>query len=67
MAITMNMCDSRERWRTWEDVGREGRRNNGRTAWPRIVGCRASRGTGVPQHVTLELGTAAYAKEVAGL
>ena len=26
----MDMCDSRERWRTWEDVGRGGIRNNGR-------------------------------------
>ena len=34
----------RESWRTQENVG-QGRRNNGRTAKQRIVGCLASRGT----------------------
>ena len=37
-----------------EKVGREGRRNNGQTAWQRIVGHLASRGTGAPSHLTLE-------------
>ena len=43
----------REAWRTQRNVDRWGRRNNGRTAWHRIVGCWVSRKTGVPPDVRL--------------
>ena len=53
---------SRESWRTGGNVGRGGRRKNGRTAWRRIFGYLASRGTGAPPHLTLGSGIAQYVK-----
>ena len=53
-----------ERGKTW--AGRGGRRNNGRTAWQRIVGYLASRGTGAPPHVTLGCGLVQQAPYVRG-
>ena len=46
----------RESSRTRENVGRGGRRKNGRTAWQIIFGYLASRGTGAPPHLTLGYG-----------
>ena len=48
----------RESSRTRGNVGRGGRRNNGRTAWQMIFGYLASRGTGASPHLTLESGIA---------
>ena len=48
-----------------DNMGREGRIKNGRTAWQRIVGSLASRRTGVPPHLTLGFGTAQDVKGVA--
>ena len=45
----------------------EGRRNNGRTAWQRIVGYLASRGTGATLRLTLGSGIAQYVKGAVGL
>ena len=50
-----------------ENVDRGGRRNNGRTAWQRIVSYLASRGIGAPPHLTLGSGTAQYVKGAVGL
>ena len=50
------------RERTRENVDRRRRRNNERTAWERIVGYLASRGTGASPHLTLGFGKAQYAK-----
>ena len=38
-------------------MGQGGRKNNGRTAWQRIVGYLALRGTGAPPHLTLGFDT----------
>ena len=48
-------------------VGRGGRRNNGRTAWQRIFGYLASRGSGRLPHLTLGPGIAQYVKGTVGL
>ena len=56
-----------ESWRTRENVGRGGRRNNGRTAWQMILGYLASRGTGAPPHLTLGSDIAQYVKGTVGL
>ena len=53
-----------------ENVGKRGlggRRKSGRTAWQRIVGYLASRGTGEPPHLTLGRGITRYTKGVVGL
>ena len=47
--------------------GTVGRRKNGRTAWQRIFGYLASRGTGAPPHLTLGNGIALYVKGAVGL
>ena len=44
------------------NMGREGRRNNGRTAKQRIFGYLASGGTGTQPHLTLGPGIAQYVK-----
>ena len=49
-----------------ENVGRGGRKNNDRTAWQRIVGYLASRGTRVQPHLTLVSGAAQYVKGAVG-
>ena len=46
--------------------GRE-KRNNRRTAWQRIFGCLASRGTGAPPSLTLGSGIAQCVKGTVGL
>ena len=56
-----------ESWRTRKNVGRGGGSNNGRTAWQRIFGCLASRGTGAPPHLGLGSGIAQYVKGAVGL
>ena len=48
--------------KTRENVGRGGRRKNGRTAWQMIFGYLASRGTGAPPHLNLGSGIAQYVK-----
>ena len=48
-----------ERGETWAGGGR---RNNGRTAWQRISGYLAPRGTGAPPHLTLGPGIARYVR-----
>ena len=53
----------RENSRTRGNVGRGGRRKNGRTAWQMIFGYLVSRGTGKPPHSTL----GHYYKDQAGL
>ena len=50
----------RESWRTRGNVGRGVRRKNGRTAWLRIFGYLASRGTGTLPHLTLGPGITQY-------
>ena len=49
------------------NVSRGGRRKNGRTAWQRIFGYLAPRGTGAPPHFTLKSGIAQYVKGAVGL
>ena len=56
--------------RELENAGKRGpggRRNIGRTAWQRIVGYLASRGTGTPPHSTQGFCIAQYAKGAVGL
>ena len=48
----------RESSRTRENVGRGGKRKDGRTAWQTIFGFLASRGTGAPPHLSLGSGIA---------
>ena len=43
------------------------RKNNGRTAWQRVFGYLASRGTGTLTHLTLGPGVAQYVKGAVGL
>ena len=57
----------RKSWRTRGNVGRGGRRNNGRTAWQRIFGYLASRGTGTLPHLTLGPGITQYVTGAVGL
>ena len=62
----------RESWRTRENVGRGGRRKNGRTAWQRIFGYLASGGTGTLPDLTLGYdmiwySTSQYVKGAVGL
>ena len=57
----------RESSRTRENVGRGGRRKNGRTARQMIFGYLASRGTGAPLYLTLGHGIAQYMKGAVGL
>ena len=67
------MCDYRLPKRVMseelENAGKRGpgRKKNGRTAQPRIVGYLASRGTGAPPHLTLGSGAAQYVKGAVGL
>ena len=57
----------REGWRTRGNVGRGGRRKNGRTAWQRTFGYLASRGTRTLPHLNLEPGIAQYVPGAVGL
>ena len=54
-----------------EDAGKRGpgggKKLNQRTAWQRVVGYFAPRGTGALPHLTLGFGTAQYAKGAVGL
>ena len=50
-----------------ENVGRGGSRKNGRTAWQRVVGYSASRGTGAQAHLTQGYDAAQYVKGAVGL
>ena len=47
-------------------MSREGRRKNGRTAWQRIFGYLASRGTGTLPRLTLGPGIAQYVTGAVG-
>ena len=62
------MGDHRLMSKELENTGKRGpggRRNNGRTAWQRIFGYLASRGTGTlpPPHLTPGPGIAQYVRE----
>ena len=50
-----------------EELENAGRKNNGRTAWQRIFGYLAPRGTGAPPHLTLGSSIAQYVKRAVDL